>query len=517
MPRLIPTGIRTRGASSVIKWLLLGIALLLASPAQSYTLEAKAKSEKLLHEARRLIVDALPEDREYAQDLLIESIRVSPHHVDAYAELSRFILWQVSMRYLKPFRLAQAAELARHVKEMAPERPLGNYLICEMMVALGQSEKALELFESTRSQYPKHPDTYAFESRFFSESNPERSIDAAMNALRSGVSMDALSPAITVAFEAQSKILNESLSNNLSSFAQIYPDRWIWHRAAQSYTEEKNFESARDAYQEAIRLGNTIESRLHLGILYYESLGKPELAKQELQTLLTYLESKSRSRPVAHSLVQSHLSIAHLSTGHVKEATESSTKVFQTTPNEIAMLASLIDEFEKHDQLASLEPGLVELTRLNPLLDFVHIILAQVATRRKDHSQAEHHLSNAIAVNPDRDDLYAARALSRYEQKNYEFALADFDRAIERGPQQGAHHYNRACMLSMLGRTDEALTSLKEAILIDSSFAELAAADGDLAPLRATQSLRSQLVRLGVLDRERQPQAVQKSLTVDSN
>lgn len=467
--------------------------------AQAYTVQASRESGALLGEARKLIVDALPEDRDYAEHLLVDAIRMAPQNVDAFAELSRFVLWQVSMRYLRPHQLAKAATLARHVKELAPERPLGNYLISEMMMALGQSKKGMDLFESTRTHMPEHPDTLAFEARFYSEKDPDRAIRSAVKALRRGVPMDSLSPALAVAFEEHAKMNGTSLADHLGNFVQVFPDRWLWHRVAQAYNDDHNYIEARNAFNQAIKLGNDVESRLQLGILLYEHLNDPFSAVETLTELLSYLTHKERKRPLALALVRSHLAASELHLGNHEKASQLATEVFLTTPENESMIASVIDEFEKRGKLEALEPGLLALVSTNPLLDFAHIILAQISTHKQAHEGAAEHLSNAIAVTPDRDDLYAARALVRYQLKNFAFALADFERAIEMSPNQAAHHYNRACMLALLGRTDEAMRSLKEAILIDSSFAELARTDSDLSDVRSTTHYSEQLHQLGVI------------------
>jgi tetratricopeptide (TPR) repeat protein len=491
--------------------LVLGAGLF--GSALGYTVQGNRNSEALLEEARKLMIDSLPEDRDYAEQLLVDVIRMSPHNVDAYAELSRFILWQVSMRYLRPHQLARAASLARHVNELAPERPIGTYLVSEMMMALGQSKQGMDLFESAQKSLPNHPDTLLFEARFYSEREPERAIHSAVAALRLGVPMDSLSPAIAAAFEHHAQTHKSQLAQSLKSFVQIYPDRWLWHRAAQAHLAASQYSEARMAFEEAIKLGNEVESRLQLGILLYEHLDQPAAARTVLNDLLEHLSQRERKRPLALALVRSHLALAELELGHTDAAGSLAAEVFLTTPSNEPMISSVVGEFEKRNKLDVLEPGLRTLVSVNPLLDAAHIILAQISSRKRDHKAVVEHLSHAIAITPDRDDLYAARALARYELKNFEFALADFERAIDIGPTQATHHYNRACMLALLGRTDEALASLREAILMDASFAEMARTDSDLVSLRTSPRHGSQLLQLGVLG---EPKQDAQAVTVES-
>ena len=507
----------TAVAFNIIQKIALGAALFIAAAlypcaarASGASLEARAESDRLVAEARRLIVDSLPEDRDHAAQLLVEAIRLTPDHVDAFSELARFTLWQVSMRFLKPYALSQSASLSRHVKELDPRRPLGTYLICEMMIALGQSKQALELFDRTRKEFPNHPDTFTFEARFFSETDPERSLASATKALAAGVPMDTLSPAISAALEESAQGNPEVLASKLRSFVTVYPDRWLWHRMAQSYKEGKQLDQAMHAYEKAIALGNQIESKLQLGIMLYEELSQPDRAVAMFDELLVSLKDKKRARPLALSLVHSHIAVAELTRANHQGAIKAAERAFKASPEEVPMIASLMQEFERRNALDLLETALSQLALANPTLDFAHVILSQIATRKENHKLAEKHLTNAIAMNPERDELYASRALAHYAMKNFRQALADFEKAIEVSPEQGAHHYNRACMLTLLGRAEEALLSLKEAVVLDSGFAELARTDSDLAEMRNKKQFAHELTLLGVLAPASAPSEQQK-------
>lgn len=61
--------------------------------------------------------------------------------------------------------------------------------------------------------------------------------------------------------------------------------------------------------------------------------------------------------------------------------------------------------------------------------------------------------------------------------------LAEIDAGLAERPDHPALHYHRACMLTRLGRLDEARTHLARAIEIDPFFAEHAKKDDDLATL----------------------------------
>ncbi|HKS79777.1 MAG TPA: cupin domain-containing protein [Gaiellaceae bacterium] len=71
-----------------------------------------------------------------------------------------------------------------------------------------------------------------------------------------------------------------------------------------------------------------------------------------------------------------------------------------------------------------------------------------------------------------------------YKQEDWESALAACHVALEKHPGNALILYNIACMQSMLGRGDEALATLGEAVEKWPRFKENAQADDDFASLR---------------------------------
>jgi tetratricopeptide (TPR) repeat protein len=81
---------------------------------------------------------------------------------------------------------------------------------------------------------------------------------------------------------------------------------------------------------------------------------------------------------------------------------------------------------------------------------------------------------------------YFFAAYPKADAGDLEGALAEIDAGLAERPDHPALHYHRACMLTRLGRLDEARTHLDRAIEIDPFFAEHAKTDDDLAPLRVS-------------------------------
>jgi tetratricopeptide (TPR) repeat protein len=84
----------------------------------------------------------------------------------------------------------------------------------------------------------------------------------------------------------------------------------------------------------------------------------------------------------------------------------------------------------------------------------------------------------------------AADAWSAYEAKDYETAIAVFNRVLEKHPGAAGTLYNLACCESLVGRGDDAIEHLGRAIEIDERFRELARTDSDFDPIRDDPRVR---------------------------
>ena len=77
----------------------------------------------------------------------------------------------------------------------------------------------------------------------------------------------------------------------------------------------------------------------------------------------------------------------------------------------------------------------------------------------------------------------ALASYERYEAGDYDGALAETDRALERFGENALLHYNRACYASVAGRRDEALESLRRSLELDPDMLEMARNDRDFVSL----------------------------------
>ncbi|GEM_PF-2267443 len=110
---------------------------------------------------------------------------------------------------------------------------------------------------------------------------------------------------------------------------------------------------------------------------------------------------------------------------------------------------------------------------------------AALATKAEDHAAAVPDLAAAVALRPEDHIVRFDYGFALFSAGRYEEGLAEFRRVLERDPGNLDARYNIACGLSRLGRADEALSALQEAVNGGFHDADFARKDPDLESIRS--------------------------------
>ena len=129
------------------------------------------------------------------------------------------------------------------------------------------------------------------------------------------------------------------------------------------------------------------------------------------------------------------------------------------------------------------EPG-TRLSQIRYLQGQAH----RLATR---YVEAVEHLCEAWELDSSNAHTCLALAWCYKRQNQLELAVSAMEDAIELDPDSGIAHYNLACYLSLLHRTQPALEHLAAAVEIDAAFRFLAADETDFDPIRSEPEFRS--------------------------
>ncbi len=84
-----------------------------------------------------------------------------------------------------------------------------------------------------------------------------------------------------------------------------------------------------------------------------------------------------------------------------------------------------------------------------------------------------------------------AEALTYWPTEEWEKAIAVLEEHLAESPSSGVTHYNLACALARAGRSEEALSRIREAVTLEDRFLELAQTDDDLESIRNDPSFPS--------------------------
>jgi hypothetical protein len=146
---------------------------------------------------------------------------------------------------------------------------------------------------------------------------------------------------------------------------------------------------------------------------------------------------------------------------------------------------------DRQEELYVVVQGGATFTLDGEELDAPHgtVVLVPPATRRKAVATSDETI--VLAIGGRRGEAYRIPPggelgdfFEHYEQKDYEAALAACHTVLEKFPGNALVLYNVACMESLLGRGEEALTTLRTAVEAHPDFKDNARQDDDFAPLR---------------------------------
>jgi tetratricopeptide (TPR) repeat protein len=459
-------------------------------------------STQLYQKAKSIIINALPGEYRQAEKLLIESIRQDPKNMDSYIELAKLIQTQVTLGNKGILELQKSILLIRQAYELAPERPRARFAYAEILYYSGLNEKAQELYAETLSKYPEHPETFIEKSKIFSEKKPQESIENAKKALQKGVRTDEISPYVIIAI---TKLSKENLAENLEHFAVKYPDRWLWHKAGLAYKEAGHLTQAKYAFEQALELGNQVESRLQLAVMQYTEKNESHQAIDHFKKLLHILSQKEFVNVSALSLVYAHLSLAFYKIGSKQEASIAATYSAQTSQGNKDFYSSLISEYKQLNALFIAENSLKYLLKEDPAYVLPYITYGEIYRTRKKYEISIEMYTKALSLEPQKEDLYAQRGISYYKKDKYLQALKDFESALLLKPNTPIYIYNKACMLALLGKKSEAIENLKFAFKQDKKLIDLARVDNDFISLKSDLAYAFQFTSLVGGDFDHQP------------
>lgn len=134
--------------------------------------------------------------------------------------------------------------------------------------------------------------------------------------------------------------------------------------------------------------------------------------------------------------------------------------------------------------------GFEGLIQLQPDTAVNYIGKGQMLSALNRHEEAFQAFDKATSLDPSRFDVWGMKASSLAHLKRYDEALAAMNKGVELAPDHPYILYNRACIYSLTGDKEHALTDLKSACEKMPRLKENARQDEDFKTLWADEDFR---------------------------
>jgi tetratricopeptide (TPR) repeat protein len=256
----------------------------------------------------------------------------------------------------------------------------------------------------------------------------------------------------------------EAALTPLQKFLAEKPDvAWAHFQLAYAYTALKRPDEARSEYERATALNPKMsEAFLNLGILLTEK--DPAAAVPPLRRAVDLLPAQSRPRFL--------LGLAQERSGDIPAATDSYEAALRLDPRDVETAIHLGNLYVGLKRYSDAEAKFLAALELEPKSPQALLGLAQTLDAQKKPEAAAAY-RDYLAVRPDTPGAQSRVIHLLLEQKQYDAALAELDRADAGKPPTLDSLRSRADIQIAQKKWDDAILTLRKAIALTPSDAEL--------------------------------------------
>lgn len=483
----------------VLATLIVAIMLYLTSTSSAY-----AENTNLSDLERKIWLSSQDELSELEFEV-VRQIQISPRSTYAH--------YLVAIFYLRLFkedpsminRFKQASDLGQQALEIDKDSEFGYLITASILDIMGFSGKAKEIISSEYNENIKESwRTLAFEAKLISS---PRHYDQFRELMKRALTLEPRSL----------EILAPSIAGLLSSYYS--PNDRItklnaWNKdfhhdvfdlaLGVAQAEAGNFKEADATYDHLIAHSpENNEATINQAIIQYRKLDKPQKA---IKAFNSSLQKLSPSEKIFEEIIYAHLGRAHLKQGQDNLAHMAFLSAMRKAKNPIVWIGFLAESYDATKRFSSFDALLNELNEVIPGYSSLYGMRGRVLSENLDQqTEAIKAYSNGLILDPHNSQFYTGIGLAHYRNKNISMALSYFEQATKINPKDATARYNEACMLSMLGRTSEALGSLREALILDPELTSLAKSDSDLDNIRANEQFEDMMAQTSTPSISRAP------------
>jgi tetratricopeptide (TPR) repeat protein len=438
---------------------------------------------------------------------LVRRIQSSPQSAYDHFLLSHAYLRMYSSNPQDMDLLRVASELATQAVELDPESEYGFVAMAEVLEALGQTNKALSVLREGQRRAGGWRTKFTIARLTAERTSPEDTAQTLTDALKMPGSLQRVIAPYLVILAQSSNGSPASIEKRIASWHDDFPLAGFDEAYASLLAEGGDHERAHKSFQmihkfnPAAQESNTAwlvkpEVLFSDSLLCYRKLNKTKLALQQLKALQNAIRSgKIKKADISRkfpALVDIHLAATHL---RLRDY-DSAHRIFSEAISKVSDQTPLVEFMFKEYRNASADKQLISLFRSiaesgdivgqdrNVQLGMIHAFMAEIFSDRIGNQIAAESLyRKAITLEPTRSEYYNGLGLALYRRSEMQAALGEFTKATEIDPGDASARYNEACTLAILGRKDEALLSLREAIQLEPRLSEQARVDKDFASI----------------------------------
>ena len=496
-----------------LSWTQLALALLFGLTVATLTLSRSAKgapasatsSPKAAAQPRTLSeleVRVWTADDMELQKLEREVVRLI--QVDPESVFAHYLLVHVYCRTFARdpgdlYLIKQATDLAQQAIDLDQKAPYGYVAMAEILDLVGHADRAIALLAQAEKQGVRPNGRLAFaRARLLSGdgngggTSPASGTKAALaeleRASQSGdLDLRILAPYVVALL--QSEFGGRELIARLENWQARFPAPLYQLTMAINHADLGEPTRAHTIYQDILRRDpRHREAKINDAILLYRKMGQAAKAVAILENAL-----KNPAEPLpprVKSTIQVHVAAAQLRRGREADAAKGFVEAISgdDDPSMLEFALRTYREAQAHKALVAM---LRQLADVAPVRGNIHALIGETLSEGvNDHDGAIKAYANALVLEPGRADFYNGMGLAYYRKQALPEALKLFVTASELDPSDASARYNEACALSLLGRREDAIQILAEAITLDPRLMRSARHDTDFATIKDSLKFR---------------------------
>lgn len=416
-----------------------------------------------------------------------KNIQISPH-----SSFMHYLLGQINIRkfMLNPYEmhlLRQAAEMGQQAIDLRPDKDFGYVIAAQVLDMMGYSDNALKLIDNTFNTKIKDSwRTWFLKSKIKAASHTfHESLSIYEKSLESSYTQThVVIPHVIALIESHTE--GEKLVSELRSWLKTSDDdSLVKISLAIALTDQGDYAEAEKLYKSIPAKDNYyIESMINRSILQYNYLNQRKDAQLTLENLRHSQQFKNLDSE-KKILVLGHLANIHLLEKDYHKAEAYFVETVLGSPTPMNWVSFIHNSYKKDDKFKELANLMERLKHEIPGMGAIYALQGTILSEKlQQHQDAINAYEDAILLEPNRSEFYTGLGLAYYREKNMDKALDLFAQATRVDPSNATARYNEACVLSLLGRSSEALGSLKEAINLDPELISAAEQDQDFENIR---------------------------------